>query len=252
LGAAPGVPLVAVVDWNSFVRHHPTRDLVAALFLGFGWIARTGYSRLGVRASVALPPSDGRLEFVVGGPYAESRKPQYVGAAFVYFGVAIAANSGLARLCATLAAFIYALMSFAEEPWLRERYGLAYDRHALGVPRFLPHAHARVLMVVALLILPGGLLSTFLPSVSYPGYDPVAQHMSELAVPRQPGHALLSVWWTFYGSGLVAMGGSGPANWATINRAGRCSPATRAPHSAPCSSAPTHASLLGLHWLRDR
>ena len=71
-----------------------------------------------------------------GGVYRWTRNPQYAAAivAFVLLALGIA-DSGVAILSASLIA-VYALMAFAEEPWLRQRYGAAYDSYRKQTPRF--------------------------------------------------------------------------------------------------------------------
>ena len=62
-------------------------------------------------------------------------------------------------------------------------------------------------MGICLAALPGDLLVTLLPSVVYPGYDPISQYMSELAVLGKPGAVALALWWPFFGACFIAMGG---------------------------------------------
>jgi protein-S-isoprenylcysteine O-methyltransferase Ste14 len=73
---------------------------------------------------------------VTTGIYQWSRNPQNAMLMVVYGCLAVAADTVRAYwLCASMIA-TYALMVFAEEPWLRAGYGDAYQRYCREVPRF--------------------------------------------------------------------------------------------------------------------
>jgi protein-S-isoprenylcysteine O-methyltransferase Ste14 len=73
---------------------------------------------------------------VTSGIYQWSRNPQNAMLMVVYGCLAVAADAVRAYwLCASMIA-TYALMVFAEEPWLRAGYGGAYERYCRDVPRF--------------------------------------------------------------------------------------------------------------------
>jgi len=71
------------------------------------------------------------------GPYGFSRNPQYVAFIAMLIGWPLLAASWL-TLVAGLAGIVpLVLVPFAEEPWLRERHGSAFDAYVRSVPRFL-------------------------------------------------------------------------------------------------------------------
>ena len=72
------------------------------------------------------------------GPYRFSRNPQYVGFIAALFGWAFLANSVLTLLAAAVGTVALVLAPFAEEPWLLEKCGPAYEAYVRAVPRFLP------------------------------------------------------------------------------------------------------------------
>ena len=137
---ALGVPVVGLLDWNSFVFDHPSRFVVAALLVAGGVFAGRAHCHLGTEESVGQPPPGGSLVLRTDGPYAVTRNPQYVGAFPGYFGVAIATNSLLALIAAALMCSTLVTMVFAEESWMRERFGDEYDEYCRKVPRFVPNA----------------------------------------------------------------------------------------------------------------
>ncbi len=73
---------------------------------------------------------------VTGGIYQWSRNPQNAMLIVVYGALALAVDNLAAYvLCAVMMA-VYALMVFAEEPWLLKAYGESYQRYCADVPRF--------------------------------------------------------------------------------------------------------------------
>jgi protein-S-isoprenylcysteine O-methyltransferase Ste14 len=73
---------------------------------------------------------------VTGGIYQWSRNPQNAMLIVVYCALALAVDHRAAYvLCAAMMA-VYALMVFAEEPWLGKAYGENYRRYCAEVPRF--------------------------------------------------------------------------------------------------------------------
>jgi protein-S-isoprenylcysteine O-methyltransferase Ste14 len=99
--------------------------------LGLG-LTIYGYLNLGLDNTYG---SDDGL--VTTGLYRYSRNPQYVASIIGFAGLALMGGSpALAMLCG-LAVLVYALLPFAEEPWLARIYGDAYDRYRASTPRFL-------------------------------------------------------------------------------------------------------------------
>ena len=131
--ALGGAVLLGLLDWNTFVFppsvRFPLGILLTAGGLSFGyWGLRT----LGTHASLGL---DG--EFVLAGPYRWSRNPQYVGDIVALLGYGILSNSLVVFVAALLGASWFVLAPFAEEPWLRQRFGGRYDEYVRRVPRFV-------------------------------------------------------------------------------------------------------------------
>jgi protein-S-isoprenylcysteine O-methyltransferase Ste14 len=131
--ATVGIVIVGVLDWNTFVLDHWIRLPVGAvLALGGGAFALWGIRHLSWHASLGL-----EAELVRSGPYRWTRNPQYVGDIVMLVGWAILFNSLEAAILCTLGIAWFALVPWAEEPWLREQYGEPYERYCREVPRFL-------------------------------------------------------------------------------------------------------------------
>jgi len=128
-----GTVLLGLLDWNTFILptsvRFPLGILLTAGGLSFGyWGLRT----LGAHASLGLEG-----EFVLAGPYRWSRNPQYVGDIVALLGYGILCNSIVVLVASLLGASWFVLAPFAEEPWLRQRFGGTYDKYARRVPRFV-------------------------------------------------------------------------------------------------------------------
>ena len=78
-------------------------------------------------------------ELAVGGPYARTRNPLYLGSALLAAGFVVAGRSIWAGALVTVyfAVFYYAVMC-NEERDLHDRFGAAFDEYARRVPLFLP------------------------------------------------------------------------------------------------------------------
>ena len=101
------------------------------LLAGAGFLIY-GFVNLGIEQTYC-----GEKGLVTGGLYRYSRNPQYVASIVAFTGLAIAAHSpALLALCA-LAALVYVLMPYAEEPWLLAAYGDAYRKYQAATPRFI-------------------------------------------------------------------------------------------------------------------
>ncbi|MFC7231370.1 methyltransferase family protein [Saliphagus sp. GCM10025308] len=124
---------VAVLDWNSLgLPRTPT--LVAGLVLFVpSFVAALAAGRdLGSEETVGLTG-----ELRTGGWYRYSRNPQYVAYLVATVGFALLANSALVSALCALYVCWWLLLPLAEEPWLREQYGEAYERYAASTPRFV-------------------------------------------------------------------------------------------------------------------
>ena len=130
--AIGGILALGILDWNGFAVP-PWLRAVGAALLGAGllfawWAVRT----LSFHASLGLGGA-----FVTRGPYRISRNPQYVGDIAALLGYALLSNSAITLAAAVIGSFWFAFAPLVEEPWLRARYGAAYDQYCFTVPRFL-------------------------------------------------------------------------------------------------------------------
>ena len=135
---ALGTPLVAILDWNSFVFDHPARFFVAVALIGLGSFPALAHRQLGTSESLGQAKPGRKLVLETEGPYAFSRNPQYVGAVAVYLGIAVGANSILGGISALWMICGLVANVFAEEPWMQEKFGAAYEEYCQRVPRFVP------------------------------------------------------------------------------------------------------------------
>jgi protein-S-isoprenylcysteine O-methyltransferase Ste14 len=127
-------PLVlGVLDWNGWTLPTWTRAIAGLVLVpaGFG-LGLAAMRQLTLAASFGL---QGRL--VTSGVYRYSRNPQCVAFIAGYLGFALLCNSLPTLVTAVLLSVELGLSPFAEEPWLRERFGQAYGDYAKRVPRFL-------------------------------------------------------------------------------------------------------------------
>jgi len=132
VGVAAAVAL-AWRDWNSFVWKADERILVGGALIGVG----LGIADWGVRTLGRIASSGLGGEFREAGPYRYSRNPQYVGDILATIGLAVVANSTLLWIAALLAVVGLVLGPYAEEPWLRARFGESYEAYRARVPRFV-------------------------------------------------------------------------------------------------------------------
>ena len=138
------VALVALtyLDWNSLgLPRGPSLVAGAALLLGGFAVAIAAAYDLGVEETKGL---EGELR--TGGWYRYSRNPQYVGYVVATVGFALLANSVLVTIVCAIYFGWWLALPFAEEPWLRDRYGEDYERYAERVPRFVGVRTVRALL----------------------------------------------------------------------------------------------------------
>ncbi|ELZ31106.1 hypothetical protein C474_09734 [Halogeometricum pallidum JCM 14848] len=124
---------VAYLDWNALGLPQPAAVVGGGVLFAvwYGAALAAGLD-LGVEETKGLT-GDLRTD----GWYRYSRNPQYVCYIVATVGFAVMAGSTLAAgLCAVYLAW-WLVLPFAEEPWLREQYGEAYERYAERVPRFV-------------------------------------------------------------------------------------------------------------------
>jgi protein-S-isoprenylcysteine O-methyltransferase Ste14 len=78
-----------------------------------------------------------------GGPYAFVRNPIYLGSMVLGLGmVGLIGDARLIPLYIAAFAFLYAFLVPAEERFLREKFGRAYDTYRAAVPRIIPRCTA--------------------------------------------------------------------------------------------------------------
>lgn len=134
--------VVAYLDWNSLGLSRPaTLAAGIALFVPAYVAALWGGSDLGTGETMGL---EGDLR--TGGWYRYSRNPQYVCYLVATVGVVLLTASWMVAVLCGFYASWWLVMPFAEEPWLREQYGEAYERYAERVPRFVGAETVRVLV----------------------------------------------------------------------------------------------------------
>lgn len=130
------------LSWNSLgLSRGPSLAAGAALFVVGYAVAIAAGLDLGVEETKGLA---GDLR--TGGWYRYSRNPQYVGYIVATVGFALLANSGLVAVVCAIYLGWWLSLPFAEEPWLRERYGEEYERYAERVPRFVGRRTVRALV----------------------------------------------------------------------------------------------------------
>jgi protein-S-isoprenylcysteine O-methyltransferase Ste14 len=131
--SATGVGLLGLLDWGTpgwpdWIRiGFGLPMLIGGMGIFFWAQAFLGFRRMmGAESALA-----------VGGPFRFSRNPQYVGCLLMLAGWGAATGSLPAVIASIFACIPLILVPFAEEPWLRERYGSAYDNYFKKVRRFL-------------------------------------------------------------------------------------------------------------------
>ncbi len=120
-------------DWNTFIWGGGERILVGGALIAVG----LGLADWGVRTLGRIASSGLGGEFREAGPYRFSRNPQYVGDILATVGLAVVANSTLLWIVTAPALAALVLAPYAEEPWLRSRFGASYESYRARVPRFL-------------------------------------------------------------------------------------------------------------------
>ena len=114
-------------------------SLVGAVIATLGQLIRAG--TIGLRYVVR--GGRGRRvyaeDLVTEGIYGHSRNPMYVGNLLIMLGLAVASNSWATILVAVpLGVFMYVSIVAAEEDYLRQRFGTAFEEYCRDVPRWLP------------------------------------------------------------------------------------------------------------------
>ncbi|MFO1523375.1 MAG: isoprenylcysteine carboxylmethyltransferase family protein [Kiritimatiellia bacterium] len=106
-----------------------TGQFVRCFTIGFKYIKRGGKNKQ-VYAD----------DLVVGGIFAHSRNPMYVGNLLIFLGVTVVVHSPLLYAVGIpLIGFIYAAIIAAEENFLRGKFGAQFDDYCARVPRLIPN-----------------------------------------------------------------------------------------------------------------
>lgn len=125
------VPIGFALAVAYLVFSQPTRPLLLA---GCG-IALLGLVVRGVAAGFL----EKNQSLATSGPYRYTRNPLYLGSALTGIGLATAGSSAVMMVAfAGLFLIVYGPVMRREEDLLRQKFGVAYDRYAASVPRFVP------------------------------------------------------------------------------------------------------------------
>jgi protein-S-isoprenylcysteine O-methyltransferase Ste14 len=128
-----GFPVLAYRDWNSSQFTNIPLRIIGAIISTLGM----AFS-LSALFELGWMESSGREgELRTDGIYEYTRNPQTVGFVTFIVGTLLAVNSRKLAIHGLLTVAIYVLFPFAEEPWLREQYGDAYEDYCEQTPRFL-------------------------------------------------------------------------------------------------------------------
>ncbi len=106
-------------------------QVVRATTIGLEYIVRGGRNHRAYADSL-----------VTEGLFRHTRNPMYVGKFFMVLGAGIASNRWPSLLAITGAyAFMYQAITLAEEAYLRDKFGSAFDGYCRDVPRWWPVFH---------------------------------------------------------------------------------------------------------------
>ena len=128
-----GVPLVGILDFQSLGYFHWSRFIFGAVFFLVG----LGIDLWGTRTLTAQQSLGEKGKIVTGGPYRYTRNPQYVGFITLYIGIIFVTSSFMSLVTGAFAIFLFFIIPFSEEPWLRQQYGKPYEEYCKMVPRFV-------------------------------------------------------------------------------------------------------------------
>ena len=109
-------------------RYYLGIPLITVGFLFLVW----GIHTLGIERTSGIAG-----EFISTGPYRFTRNPQYVGDILLFLGMIVISNAFRAVSGFSLLILAFLLMPLAEELWLEETYGEAYQTYKMTTPRFL-------------------------------------------------------------------------------------------------------------------
>lgn len=131
--AFSGNAALLVVDWDSWVTHNSDRFFLGLPLVAVGAsLVFWGAFTLGARNTSGL-----RDGLVRSGPYRFTRNPQYLGDIALFVGLSLCANSLSLWITHGLLILVFLMAPWAEEVWLKEQYGEAYENYRRETPRFL-------------------------------------------------------------------------------------------------------------------
>jgi len=125
--------LLIIIDWNSWRFPSPLRFLVGIPLVVIGTLLLTW----GIRVLGTENTSGSAAGFVINGPYRFTRNPQYLGDMILFVGLSLCANSLYLWITHTLLILVFLATPLAEEEWLTEQYGEAYETYFGDTSRFL-------------------------------------------------------------------------------------------------------------------
>jgi protein-S-isoprenylcysteine O-methyltransferase Ste14 len=138
--SAAGVVTLGIIDWGSLALPPWTRWAIGVpLWSGGNVVALWAVMVLGMASTFG-----GERGLIHRGPYRFSRNPQYVGFLMGLMGWATLTSSRLTLAGSLVGVVLLVLVPFAEEPWLKARYGAAYEEYRRAVPRFLGQGGRRI------------------------------------------------------------------------------------------------------------
>ncbi len=128
-----GFILLGIFDWDSFIFSHFSRFIIGGLLVAGGLLIFIwGIRILKIHSTLGL-----KGELITSGPYKYSRNPQYVGNIAFILGFVFIFNSLLAFIAGLLGIILFIITPFAEEPWLKEQFGINYEEYCKKVRRFI-------------------------------------------------------------------------------------------------------------------
>ena len=128
-----GVPLIGILDFGSLGYAHWGRFIFGGLSFAIGlWIDLWGSKTLSAQQSLGA-----KGKIITTGPYGYTRNPQYVGFFLIYAGLILVTYSFMTLVTGVFLIFLFFIIPFSEEPWLRQQYGEEFEKYCKAVPRFI-------------------------------------------------------------------------------------------------------------------
>ena len=128
-----GVPVIGILDFQSLGHGHWSRFL----FGGLAILVGSGIDFWGTRTLTAQQSLGDKGKIITEGPYRYTRNPQYVGFILLFAGIVLVTYSFMALVTGAFVIFLFFIIPFSEEPWLRQQYGKPYEEYCKIVPRFI-------------------------------------------------------------------------------------------------------------------